>query len=856
MPQQYRNSFNAGVLDELLESRIDLRKWRAALLQGDNVILLPQGGVKRRPGTKYVATLGPGNRLGRFRVGYSTQYLLVFGDEEVEVWSTDDEQITTLVAPWADTQIGALAWSQNADTMILCHEDVAPHRLFRALCGSNPLKTTNGSAVVRVTLADHGLLTGDEIGLSGAEAAGGLTAGNLAGSFSVTTAGGALDADPLTTTATSNEVKVKITGHGLIVGDRFRLSGLSAVRYNTGGGRYTEVIPAIELNRTQVVTTVVDSNHVKFETQTTATNSVATAGGDGGRWFDLDHFTVEAPELATSSTSGGGSAVLVWSLISLDPALDPNDERKVVLKNIPKFNFKDQDSPEPANEQQKLTFDSFSTGDRFKLLASGTTNEDAKGESAKLEYASDNDENAATIQEALNEIYGTTGIRVDFESTSGAEDYYTVTFTGDAGLTDWPPISYKITNSASGSITVEELSTGGSTAEPVWSDDRGWPRACVFHQRRLWFVASKSRPISVYASVTEDFFNFDVGQAQPSDAIDSTGEFDPIRHIVLAQKGLHLITTGSVVNIVPDRDTGGFIPPLAYERGDNYGGSDVAPAVLAGLPCYVDVIERSIRQIRFDVDTNGIISAEISQFAQSLITDPVRLETIRTGDGDYLYVVNSDGTIACLCLDVPQRVMGWTRFTTADGGTGGFYDLAEVGGFMYVAVDRQNGRFLEKFDPARYTDAGAILTGSDDTEWTVDHLGLATDLHVRGDGATLDAVSTNGDGDFTTQVAGVDHPCDSVEVGYPFIVTVRPTPPSLGRRTRLVACTVDILDTREITVGGYRVVTRNSSNLGAADLATGLYRVPLSGWGRNKTVTIEQNAPQPFLLRGLELEAA
>src|SRR5262245_56821660 len=52
-----RNNFTKGVWDELLRDRPDLEAYKAALLAGENVIALPQGGLTARGGLRHKAKL-------------------------------------------------------------------------------------------------------------------------------------------------------------------------------------------------------------------------------------------------------------------------------------------------------------------------------------------------------------------------------------------------------------------------------------------------------------------------------------------------------------------------------------------------------------------------------------------------------------------------------------------------------------------------------------------------------------------------------------------------------------------------------------------------------------------------------
>jgi hypothetical protein len=49
-----QTNFTTGELDPLVRSRVDLDAYNNALETARNVICQPQGGVTRRPGTKFI----------------------------------------------------------------------------------------------------------------------------------------------------------------------------------------------------------------------------------------------------------------------------------------------------------------------------------------------------------------------------------------------------------------------------------------------------------------------------------------------------------------------------------------------------------------------------------------------------------------------------------------------------------------------------------------------------------------------------------------------------------------------------------------------------------------------------------
>lgn len=94
-PYRILNSFNAGELSPLLYGREDLAKFQSGCSTLENLIVLPQGGVVKRPGTKYVAGSKSNTKIRLFPFEYSTEqaYILEFGNQYIRFFS-ENEAVT------------------------------------------------------------------------------------------------------------------------------------------------------------------------------------------------------------------------------------------------------------------------------------------------------------------------------------------------------------------------------------------------------------------------------------------------------------------------------------------------------------------------------------------------------------------------------------------------------------------------------------------------------------------------------------------------------------------------------------------------------------------------------------------
>ncbi len=82
----FTTNFSTGELDPLLRARVDLQSYGNALAKATNVLIQPQGGLRRRPGLKHIYQLpntstesaGNGVRLVPFQFSVDDSYMLCF----------------------------------------------------------------------------------------------------------------------------------------------------------------------------------------------------------------------------------------------------------------------------------------------------------------------------------------------------------------------------------------------------------------------------------------------------------------------------------------------------------------------------------------------------------------------------------------------------------------------------------------------------------------------------------------------------------------------------------------------------------------------------------------------------------
>lgn len=147
-----QTNFTAGEIDPLIRARNDLKSYGNGLEKATNVVCQPQGGITRRNGTRYITSLpntstdsaGNGVRLVAFEFSTSDSYMLCFTHNRMYVFKngalvtningSGNPYLTTTIA---SSYLNEMTWTQSADTLIVCHQDMNPIKIVRGASDSS-----------------------------------------------------------------------------------------------------------------------------------------------------------------------------------------------------------------------------------------------------------------------------------------------------------------------------------------------------------------------------------------------------------------------------------------------------------------------------------------------------------------------------------------------------------------------------------------------------------------------------------------------------------------------------------------------------------------------------------------------
>ena len=151
--RNFQTSFNSGVLDPRLAARTDFKRYYQGVAEGTNVLSIPQGGLKRRPGMAYQATLAGHSRLFMFAFNVEQTYLIAFSNNNIAVYKDGVHQ-ANVTTTYTLAQLWALNITQSADTMIIVHEDHQTAKLVRG--ASHTSWTLSAITLTNIPQFDYG----------------------------------------------------------------------------------------------------------------------------------------------------------------------------------------------------------------------------------------------------------------------------------------------------------------------------------------------------------------------------------------------------------------------------------------------------------------------------------------------------------------------------------------------------------------------------------------------------------------------------------------------------------------------------------------------------------------------------
>lgn len=841
-----QTNFTAGEVSPGMYGRVDVNKYFNGARKLRNMVVAPQGGAYRRPGTRYVASVKTAAKLTvarRFIFSETQAYVIEFGDLYVRFYYNGAQlesspgvplEVTT---PYLEADLRKLKFVQSADVLYIFHPSYQTRKLSRtahttwalslfttidgpystiipsvklttrliqdvsvvtastAIFTASTLKTitnafqTPAATTISITAVAHGYSTGGIIGIA---QVGGLTEAN--GQWVITV----VDVDTFILVGS-----IKQTGHTYTSGGT-----ASAVPTRTyieirEDNRYRLAKVISKYSTTQLLVDVTDYTlDVPFERKITFTSPNIVADSptfsqndvgkvvraSSGVWYDITAFI--------DSVTVSASAVTLLSY----------------------------SSPTTITLTDRLI-----TGEI--IAASNTFVSTDLGRKVRLQY------DGEWVAGVLDTIISATTAGVTLDTTIPLDP------TGPRLIVAGIPDLIKL--SCAGIPTTWRFG--------AWSDTTGYPSAGCFHQDRLWAGGTTAEPQTLWSSETGDYVGFSPSSLEDSAVLDTHGitialvsrEVNPI---VWLETGPVLLvgTIGSEWQIKPSAITQSLTPTnIIATPQTSYGSvSTVEGRRVGSTVLFIQNGGKKLREMSYDYSIDAFIAKDLSIISEHIGRKYGKMLTLTIQDNPFvvIWIVTSLGKLIGVTYEREHEVIAWHIHEI---GGSGFVEAAECvpssdgsGDELHLIVKRTisaaTARFVEilrhfpeptsKSDLSDqcFVDAGLSLDNVTPTNVTTTS-GLT---HLNGESVALVV-----DGVFAgvrTVSAGaitVGYNCTTIHVGYLNDAIVGMLEPeggsqagtSQGKKKRMSQCTARVENSLHFQIASAQVATDERFSVSAPE---------------------------------------
>lgn len=913
-------SFAAGEISPYVANRVDLDKYKSALLTAQNLVIRPFGGCYRRQDSEFIGQVKYDDKptaLVAFNAGIDDAYLLEVSYQYIRIWEDGKYTGTELSTPYDN--VDNLQFTQSADTMFICSGDYPIQCLQRTATGwtfkeyeiTEPYYDSATQAVNKetsfVTPGEYtftpqvtGKYTVEIIG------AGGGGAGTGVQHYSYTYGG-----DGQTATGTI-ELQGGNGGSGekKIIIDTLTAGQTYSVTVGAGGkggkSQYSRRGDAQPTDGTDGEKSSFNNAEAKGggagitskpngqNQSTKGKDGTSYQGGAKGGTAGVCKDIQRNPSQITDGKDGQNGYVRITfsGNNELKPSATSGNDVTITAT-------KDTFTPGMVNSHIKLTQQAENQSERIEIQASSITEETKSirvGKAWKItthgtwkgkvtvyhsddnktwqeyrSYKSNNDQNftesgtvttptwmkAVAVTDADN---GSGKLTVDFSRNPYSND-------GTAKITEVvSPTEVKT------SVITDFANTDKTQVYALssWNDDNGYPKMACFFQDRLVLAATKKEPYSIWMSRTGDYPNFGIEKVDGGVTDDSAIKADlitrngfEILHLVPA-KDLVILTTGNEWII---EGSSVITPAKINPRPQTMRGSNTCPPQHIGNRIvHVQRSGKTVRDLGYQYDADNYNGDDLTLLATHLTEGHKLVSSVYIQEpNSTLYYVRDDGVLLSLAFIKEQNVFAWSHHTT----DGKYKKVTPIpngaSDVLYVTVERDDKTYIERFNPdmeaAVYMDS--YITGSG-SSIEVSHL-IGKTVQVLADGTRLQdaVVPENG-------LVAFGQSFSDITIGLAYETRIEQPGPDIGLKEGTMQARISKINTVVLRVEksygghiGYAFKDKDMDELRYEDyetLETGdiVQQMPVANIGSNTKnhICIKHDEPFPFELNAIIREVS
>ena len=405
--------------------------------------------------------------------------------------------------------------------------------------------------------------------------------------------------------------------------------------------------------------------------------------------------------------------------------------------------------------------------------------------------------------------------------------------------------------------------------ENVWSSARGWPRSVSFHEGRLYFGGSKSRPSTIWGSKIGLFYDFVPTESLDDDAVEATLDTNELNVItdIISSRDFQVFTTGGEF-VVPQQGTEP-ITPLTFTF-KNVSRNGIKPGTrvqsVESGSVFIQRQGKSLNEFVFTDVQQTYVTQRISLLSGHLLKGPQRIALRRaasTEEADLLLMTNTDdGSMAVFSMMRSQQITSPSEYAT----DGEFIDVGVDVTQIYCVTKRVFNSvtryFVERFQDDLYTDCAFVGASAGGVGSGLPHIGKSLNVITDGVPQSNETVSAGGAVTFDRESVA------NYEVGLPISVYIKTMPVEIKLQTgsrvsfkkRIVEISAVLEETQNLVINNQPVAFRLLDNPLLDDpepTFTGIKRVNgVLGYSREQAIEVSQNLPLKMNLLGLDYRVA
>jgi len=674
------SSFTAGEISPRLEGQITLERYRQGLSDLTNMVVMPHGGVQRRPGTEFLGEVKNSaikSRLIPFQFKTSDTYILEFGNLTMRVYRNGLQVLT------------------------------GSAKTITAVTQANPGVLTSAS---------HGFSNGDEIFITGVVGMTQLNDRNFivanvtANTFTLKDAFGAnintTSFTAYTSGGTADEIYETATPYAEADLFNLRYAQSADTMYivhpsyevrkltRTGSANWTFTVPILQ-------TALLTAKTVENITQ--ANPGVVTVTGHGFSNGDQVHL---------SNVEG---------MVELEGL-------NFLVANVTTDTFTLQD--EGGNNINTTSFTAFVDGGGSERAITGAT----QANPVVVTSASHSFTNGQIIY--INNVVGMTELNDAYYKVSAVtSNTFALQTVAGTNVNGTGFTAY--TSGGTAELGTSEVQEIGPGETPLSGADNR-PSVVTFFEQRLVFANTNNNPQTLFFSKNSAYQNFVIGTAD-DDALIYTiasNQVNAIRY--LSSTRILTVGTSGGEYVVTASNSGPLTPTTTLIRKySNYGTSTIEPVQVADVTLFLQRGKRKIREFKYvgDINVDAYTAPDLSILAEHITQGGIVQFAYQQEPDSVIWMARADGTLIGMTYRREENVVAFHKHVIGGTFSGGQAVVESVASLptdtgedeLYMIVKRTiNGvtkRYVELMKPF---DFGSVTTGAFYVDSGLSYSGSAT----------------------------------------------------------------------------------------------------------------------------------